>query len=150
MSHIAQVNILVQDLNALARACRRLGLEFVAHQTTYRWYGRTSDNTALPTGFTNEELGHCEHAIRIPGNTQAYELGVVTRRDGKAGYALLWDSWNGGYGLTERVGEKAEKLQQLYAYEVTLQTLDHMQHCLIDEQRLADGSLVLTIAHQGA
>ena len=72
MSHIAQVNILVQDLNALARACQRLGLEFVTHQTTYRWYGRSSDNPALPTGFTNEELGHCELSIRIPGHPQAY------------------------------------------------------------------------------
>jgi hypothetical protein len=36
MSHIAEVNLLVQDLNALQRACQRLGLELVRGQQTYR------------------------------------------------------------------------------------------------------------------
>jgi len=41
MSHIVEVNLLVQDLNALHRACHRLGLELVRGQQTYRWYGRS-------------------------------------------------------------------------------------------------------------
>jgi hypothetical protein len=39
MSHIAEVNLLVHDLNALHRACQRLGLELVRQQQTYRCYG---------------------------------------------------------------------------------------------------------------
>ena len=81
MSHIAEVNLLVQDLNALHRACQRLGLELVRGQQTYCWYGRSVGDYALPVGFAKEDLGTCEHAIRIPGNDRAYEIGIVTRRD---------------------------------------------------------------------
>lgn len=149
MSHIAEVNLLVQDLNALQRACQRLGLELVRHQQSYRWYGRSVGDYPLPTGFTKDELGTCEHAIRIPGNTQAYEIGIVTRRDGKPGYTLLWDFYNGGYGLVDRVGENAERLQQLYALEVTLGMIEHMNHCVVDQYQLPDGSIELVLVQQG-
>lgn len=149
MSHIAEVNLLVQDLNALQRACQRLGLELMRHQQSYRWYGRSVGDYSLPTGFRKDELGRCEHAIRIPGNDQAYEIGIVTRRDGKPGYVLLWDFYQGGYGLVDRVGENAERLQQLYALEVTLDTIEQMNHCVVDQYQLADGSIELVLAQQG-
>ena len=78
MSHIAEVNLLVQDLDALQRARHRLGLELVRHQQTYRWYGTSVGDHPLPTGFAKDDLGTCEHAIRIPGNDHAYEIGIVT------------------------------------------------------------------------
>ena len=149
MSHIAEVNLLVQDLNALQRACQRLGLELVPGQQTYRWYGRAGGDYPLPVGFAKDELGTCEHAIRIPGNDQAYEIGIVTRRDGKPGYALLWDFYQGGYGLVEHVGEQAERLQQMYALEVLLSTVEQMNHCVIEQTHLADGSIELLLAQQG-
>jgi hypothetical protein len=111
MSHIAEVNLLVQDLNALHRACHRLGLELVRGQRTYRWYGRSVGDYPLPVGFAKNELGTCEHAIRIPGNDRAYEIGIVTRRDGKPGYALLWDFYQGGYGLVEPVASQCTIIQ---------------------------------------
>ena len=149
MSHIAELNLLVQDLNALQRACHRLGLELVRGQQTYRWYGRSVDDYPLPVGFAKDDLGTCEHAIRIPGNDHAYEIGVVTRRDGKPGYVLLWDFYQGGYGLVERVGANAERLQQMYALEVTLATIEQMKHCVVDQYQLADGSIELVLAQQG-
>ena len=76
MSHIAEVNLLVQDLNALHRACQRL--ELVRGQQTCRWYGRSVGDDPVPVGFAKEELGTSEHAIRIPGNDRAYEIGIVT------------------------------------------------------------------------
>jgi uncharacterized protein DUF1257 len=150
MSHIAEVNLLVHDLNALERACHRLGLELVRHQQTYRWYGTSVGDDPLPTGFAKDGLGTCEHAIRIPGHQQAYEIGIVTRRDGKPGYALLWDFYRGGYGLVEHVGEQAERLQQLYALEVTLSTIEQMHHCVLEQTQLADGSIELLVAQHGA
>ena len=150
MSHIAEVNLLVQDLNALQRTCQRLGLELVRHQHTYRWYGRSVGDSPLPTGFAKDDLGTCEHAIRIPGSDTAYEIGIVTRRDGKPGYALLWDSYRGGYGLVARVGEQAERLQQMYALEVTLSTIEQMNHCVLEQTHLADGSIELLLAQHGA
>ena len=149
MSHIAEVNLLVQDLNALQRACHRLGLELVRGQQTYRWYGMSVGDHPLPTGFAKDDLGTCEHAIRIPGNDHAYEIGIVTRRDGKPGYVLLWDFYRGGFGLVDHVGEHAERLQQVYALEVTLGTIEQMNHCVIDQYQLPDGSIELVLAQQG-
>jgi hypothetical protein len=118
MSHIAQVDLHIKDLSALEKACAQLGLELVREQKTYKWYGRVVGDYPLPEGFQAHELGQCEHAIRIPGNSGAYEIGVVARRDGKPGYLLLWDFWHGGFGLEERVGAECKKLRQSYAVQV--------------------------------
>jgi len=87
--------------------------------------------------------------IRIPGNDRAYEIGIVTRRYGKPGYALLWDFYQGGYGLVGRVGAQAERLQQMYALEVTLGTIEQMNYCVIAQTQIADGSIELVLAQQG-
>jgi hypothetical protein len=128
MSHIAQVDVQIMDLDALAAACRRLGLELVRGQQTYRWYGESVGDFPLPEGFATEDLGRCEHAIRLTEESRAargigirkhdpYEIGICRRRDGKPGYALLWDFFKGGYGLQTHVGEDCKKLRQMYALE---------------------------------
>jgi len=126
MSHVATIDLFITDLDSLAKACERLGLELVRGQKTYRWYGesvgdyRAADAVKAPDG-------HCEHAIRVKGNSRAYEIGLVKRSDGKAGYQLVWDHWAGGHGLCEKVmyAEKgkrqkpnADKLKDWYAAEV--------------------------------
>ena len=151
MSHTVEIsNLLIRDLEALKRAGERLGLEFAPHQTTYRWYGRSVGDHPLPIGFTTEEMGHCEHALRIPNNDTAYEIGIVTRRDGQPGYALHWDFWNGGYGLTDKIGESGERLRQAYALEVTLGQLTGMNHCVLSQTQLEDGSIELELGQIGA
>jgi hypothetical protein len=106
MSHTVEIkDLLIRDLAALGRAATRLGLELVMGQTNYRWYGTVVGDHPLPTGFTSQDIGKSEHAIRIPNQPDAYEIGIVTRRDGLPGYALHWDFWNGGYGLTDRIGQ---------------------------------------------
>jgi len=129
MSHIAQVDVQIMDLDALDAACRRLGLELVRGQQTYEWYGRSVGDYPLPAGFRVDELGTCDHAIRLTAESSdqrsdwnktrgaAYEIGVCRRRDGKPGYALLWDFYAGGYGLREHVGNDCNKLRQMYALE---------------------------------
>ena len=103
MSHLAEVDLHVTDLQALSEACTALGLQFRENQRTHRWYGTFMGDSPLPAGFTVAELGQCEHAISVPGNSQAYEVGVLRRRDGKPGFALYYDNWLGGYGLEERI-----------------------------------------------
>lgn len=88
------------------------------NQKTYRWFGRSVGDYPLPAGFKAEELGKCEHAIRIPGDRNAYEIGVVKRRDGKPGFQLIWDFWQGGYGMEEKVGKEACRLRQEYSLAV--------------------------------
>lgn len=151
MSHIATVDLEVHDLDALAEAAARVGLELVYGQETYRWYGTNVSNYPLPTGFTTADLGKCEHAIRIPpgdvpaGGMRPYEIGIARRRDGEPGYLLLWDYWAGGYGLQERAGPNCEFLSREYA-GITA-TREAMQHgfMLGDEQRFEDGSIRLEL-----
>lgn len=105
MSHIAKVDLHVKNLDDLETACRALGLELVRDQQTFRNYNRRK--TA------------CEHAIRIPADRDAYEIGVVKRADGQPGYQLAWDDYRGGLGLVEKVGENCSLLKQQYALAVT-------------------------------
>lgn len=150
MSHVAQIETEVRDLEALKSACRRLGLEFVAGQRTYRWYGRSVGDYPLPEGFSEKDLGKCDHAIRVPGNDRAYEVGVVKRKDGRPGWTLLWDFWQGGYGLQEKVGEGAGRLKQAYALEAARKAAQRAGHRVLGETQKADGTVVLRIAPGGA
>ena len=97
MSHTVEIkDLLIRDLAALGRAAVRLGLELVMDQTSYRWFGTVVGDQPLPTGFSNPDMGKCEHAIRIPDNPEAYAIGIVTRLDGLPGYALPCALWNCG------------------------------------------------------
>lgn len=118
MSHVSTIKIEIKDLESLKKACKTLGLNFVENKVSYKWFGTFVGDHPLPEGFTKEDLGKCDHAIQIEGNKQAYEVGVVARKDGKPGYELLWDFWGGGYGLEEAIGKDGGKLVQNYSIEV--------------------------------
>lgn len=120
MSHVEQLDVHVKDLDALAQAAKELGGELVRGQDRYKWFGTSVGDYPLPKGFTKEDLGKSDHVIRIPGNSKAYEVGVVRRRDGKPGYSLLWDFWNGGFGLRDLIGEGGNKLKQEYSVQVAM------------------------------
>lgn len=154
MSHIATINLEIHDLEVLASACRKLGLELARGQHTYKWYGRIveSGERILPEGYTLEDLGNCEHAIKVPDSNGAYEIGVVSRRDGKRGYTLLWDNWNrgkssscSGKGMVDYVGDSAQKLKQHYAAEMAMKTARHLGHRVIGSYTKEDGSMVVKI-----
>lgn len=123
MSHVAQVDLEIRDLDALKKACKALELEFVENSTSYRWYGHSVGDYALPKGFSASDLGKCEHEIRVKNNASAYSIGVAKRRDGKKGYTLLYDHWNNGYGLMPKVGSECGKLLQGYSTEVAVKQL---------------------------
>ena len=142
MSHVATVEVHIKDLEALKAACKVLGLEFVEGQTTFRWYGRHVGDYPLPEGFMQSDMGKCEHAIRLPNNTQAYEVGVVKRRDGKPGYTLMYDFWAGGYGLEEAIGKQAYRLRQQYSAQVATKQA-RKQGYRVAQSVQQDGSLRL-------
>lgn len=116
MSHVVKVDIQIKDLDALRRAAESLGLQFREGQKTYRWYGHYMGDYAMPQGVTKEQLGKCDHAIGVPGNSQAYEVGVMGNADGT--YSLMWDFWQGGYGLQALVGKDCGNLIERYGIEV--------------------------------
>jgi len=98
MSHISKIELEVKDLGTLALACRRLGLELVRGQKTFKWYG--------------QEAGKCEHAIKVPG--ASYEVGVA--KAGKA-FGLQCDYYDPGIG--KAIGQNGGLLKQAYAVERT-------------------------------
>jgi hypothetical protein len=113
MSHIAVIQLDVTDLPSLARAAQICGLEFVPGQTEYKWFGRWVGDSPLPEGIDIADLGKCSHAIRVPNNDTAYEIGVVAKPGG--GYTLLWDFWAGGKGLEALAGTACVNLRTEYA-----------------------------------
>ena len=114
MSHVSRIEMQIDNLECLQRACAFLGFTFVKHQRHYKWYGRlvNPEKTPLPDGLTEQDLGKCDHAIRVPD--AEYEVGVVQYR-GK--YILLCDFWDAK--LKQRIGENGGRLKQAYAVERT-------------------------------
>lgn len=140
ISHIAEISVIVKDIDALAAAAKELGLDFCRGQATYKWYGRSLGDTPLPAGLKASDLGKCDHALRIAGNAKAYEIGVKQMADGT--YRLLWDFWQGGYGLQDKVGQNAGKLIQEYAAQVALKKA-RQQGFAVQRKMLADGRVQL-------
>jgi len=127
VSHVSKVNLVIQDLECLKAAAKSLGLEFRENQKTYKWYGQwvgdySGPDAAYQQGIDPKEYGKSEHAIGVPGNDKAYEIGVVKNKDGK-GYALVADFWMKGYGLEALAGQNSSKLVQAYAKEVATKNL---------------------------
>ena len=117
MSHVTDLNLHVKDLECLKKSGEELGMELVK-VPQFKWFGTHVGDYPLPAGFKKEDMGKCEYALRIKGNPNAYEVGVCKRRDGKEGYALLWDFWAGGKGLQAAIGNDGSKLKQSYAAQV--------------------------------
>jgi hypothetical protein len=123
MSHISVITITIKDLNALKAAVREFGAEFIEGQRTYAWWGKSVGDTPLPAGMTNEQLGKCDHCIKVEGVN--YEIGVVKTKDG---YTLAYDAYNRGAGpngiradggkLLAKFGNGLKKLVQSYALNV--------------------------------
>ena len=117
MSHIESVNVTITNLEALKAACGRMGAEFVENKKSYNWFGVSVGDYPIPHGFTKDDLGKCEHAIRVPGVVA--EVGVVKQKDGK-GYTLLYDfygnsSAHDGGRLKEKFGTGLTKLVDQYS-----------------------------------
>jgi hypothetical protein len=117
MSHVTVIAVELKDLDALKAVCAALGLELRENQKTYRWYGHHVGDYPIPEGFTKADLGKCDHAIAVKGNRDAYEVGLVKRGDA---FIPLWDFWQGGYGLREKIGEGGSTLISAYTKEVAV------------------------------
>jgi hypothetical protein len=111
LSHISKIELEINSLEDLKLACRRLGFTFIENQNTYQWYGRWVGDSSLPEGINVDDLGKCDHAIKVPECT--YEIGVVKKG---SKYILLWDSWHKG-GLEQKIGKDAGILKQAYTIE---------------------------------
>lgn len=103
MSHITKLAVKITDADALAQACRELGVELRREQKTFRTYAGSQSP--------------CDMAICDPQNERAYEIGLVATRDAAGrhtGWEVHLDHWAGGGGLYQKLGDQAGRLLQHY------------------------------------
>lgn len=125
MSHVTDIRCKIKDLNLLAEACDKLGLEFRRDKKTFNWWGR-SVGDYNDKSFNVAEAGRCDHAIAIKGSpwldeadkSEPYEVGVVENKDDPGTYTLRFDFFGGGNGLIELTGDKCANLLKRYKVEV--------------------------------
>ena len=126
MSHVANVEVEVQDLDVLKRACDTLGLEFREGQKTWKWYGKFMNDyhgkdAAITQGFDPKQFGKGEHAIRVPGSD--YEIGVIKNKTGN-GYHLMFDFYGSGRNIVKQLGGTSlPKLKAEYSATVSARQL---------------------------
>jgi len=115
MSHIRQMKGQFKNIKHLMNAAEKCGLERI-DKNTYQWYGSWIGDHVTPEGWTPQEFknqaGKCDFALKVRGERDAYEIGVV-QRNGK--YELLYDDWgNQGQLLIDKIGYGGKELTEEY------------------------------------
>ena len=103
--------IIFDDLPTLKAACESLGYKWLEGQKQYKWFGRFVGDYPLPEGITADELGKCDHAVKIPG--AKYEVGIVKKGDK---WIILYDFWQEGK-LEPILGRDAQPISKAYGLE---------------------------------
>lgn len=148
MSHVSYIETNITDLDALEEAAKACGLELVRGQTTMKWFGRWVNDyhgadAAYQHGINPSDYGKCEHAIRVPGDEHAYEIGVLHKPDGT--YQLYYDHYGQGAKLSARIGRHGERLNQQYVKVKAIATLAKKGFKLVEEEGLAGGGIRLKL-----
>lgn len=140
MSHISSIKLKILDEQCLHTAMIKSGLER-REKKTHKWYGVFVGDYPLEAGMNVKDMGKCDFAYGIPGNAKAYEVGVVRQPDGSL--KLMWDFWNGGFGLQEKIGREGCKLISEYEAQVYYKQMAS-QGYEVSEVTLPDGTRQLT------
>ena len=147
MSHVANVEVVIQDLQALQSACAALGLHYKHAQRSYAWFNEylaDSDvgRQTVRDGFDPETFGTCEHAIGVPGSD--YEIGVGKNPNG-VGYRLIYDAFgHNGRRITEYLGgTQLAKLKTEYGATKAHRHLQRSGYRVV-RRVLANGQIKLT------
>lgn len=129
MSHVSAVDLEIVDLECLEKAAEILGLELVRNQSTYRWWGKWVNDyhgtdAAYKNGVDPKDYGRCVHALRVKGNPNAYEVGLINRPDGRPGYLPVWDFFGShGRALRDKIGKDGILLKQEYSLQVGMRDM---------------------------
>jgi hypothetical protein len=145
MSHVTKVKVVIKDLQALAEAAEACGCELVEGQKTYKWYGEwvndyNTEDAAYRQGIKTDDYGKCEHAIRVKGDKNAYEVGVCNNPDGE-GYVLVYDFYNQARTLEAKIGHHAERLSQQYKASAVKSAMKAKGFKITKSWENADGSI---------
>ncbi len=116
MSHISKIEIKITDLEALRKACQRLGFSFLENKKSFVRYNGTSE---------------CDHAIQVPG--ARYEVGL-------RGPELLFDDYYQG-GLNNNI---PGRIKQAYAVERVKQEANTRKMRIIEKPTKNGIQLILS------
>lgn len=148
MSHVTAIAIEIRDLEALEAACAELNATFVRGQSTYNWFGHHVGDYPLPAGFKIDDLGKCQHAIRLPGVN--YEIGVTRNPLKPDSFTLLYDFFGSGgrhdgLRLKAHFGDNLAKLVQLYGVHLATRAAKRLGKA-VSRTTLPTGAIKLKIA----
>lgn len=117
MSHVASMDTapgkpIFSDIKALRQAAKMLGCELV-ERNTYKWYGTSVGDFPLPPGVKAEDLGNnAKYVIQLTAKTKkelncenAYEVGIIEDPNNPGCYLPMYDFWQGGYGINQKLGD---------------------------------------------
>jgi hypothetical protein len=116
------MKLAVKHLPSLFSAAEALGLGYRESTTFKTFAGRTEG---------------CQYELFIPNSGKAYSIGVNQTQDG---YELLWDPWQGGYGLEQIIGKEAINLKREYAIQEAINTAVTQGAYRHYEETLEDGT----------
>lgn len=119
MSHVTKIDLEIKDLDALEEACEALGLELERDKKNYAWWGTSVGDYPIPEGMRAEDLGKCDHAIKVKGtnphngSSGPWEIGVVKSGDS---HRLVFDFYgSAGRQITDKAGIGLNRLRHEYA-----------------------------------
>jgi hypothetical protein len=156
--HVVSVAVEFNSLAAIEAACKRLGWNFRKGQRTYRWVGRWYDDSPVPRNlFASAEeyervcamsrnercafmptiLGHCTHAIDIPGKG---EIGIIERA-GK--FIPIWDYYSQQLNDVRPENGIAGFVQAYAVERAKIEATLHGNFCV--EQQQDDGIIQLRV-----
>jgi hypothetical protein len=126
ISHVADVDVKVTDLNAFKTAVEALGGEYLPNETKIRWYGTFLNDWNSQAAAVNridpKRFGTTDAGIaRFKGC--AYDVGLLKNADGS--YTPYFDSYGGGGHALQQVlgGLACTKLKDEYAAAVATRML---------------------------
>lgn len=97
MSYMVKSKLKVTDLNAVRLAAQMMGM-VCEEKTRYKAHHDRNDAVLVLRCSEEKTKELCAKHGREP-----YELGIVP--DGAGNYVLSYDSWHGGFGLTDVIGD---------------------------------------------
>ena len=123
MSHIAEVNLELKNLDALAKAADHLGLELVRDAKEFSYYAGMRDK--------------CIHKLRLKdAPAGAYEIGLRYTDMSQTTLQPAWDTYGQhGQALVRKVGHDMVELKKRYAAELSAAELRKKGYrCVITQQ----------------
>lgn len=105
MSHVADVDIKIRDLNAFGAAVKALGGTWDREAKKIQWYGRFlndwNSSRAAVNRIDSKRFGTTDAgSVSFPGCS--YTLGLLKNEDGS--YTPYYDTYGQGNGLTKVLG----------------------------------------------